>query len=114
MNRESTHPVVSIFLLHGVRVEESENGAGLRFPVLFVDFTEQQQRHKHIQVVEVTQLPDAEGFPLQRERAQSQMEQYASFPTRPEILRFVLDYFNAVISYMSHLSTKVYISRWEV
>jgi len=34
--------------------------------VLFVDFTEKEQRHKHFHVVEVIELPDAEGFSLGR------------------------------------------------
>lgn len=59
------HPVVSVLLLHGVWVEESDDAAGLRLPVLFVDVPEQQQGHKHLQVVEVAQLPDAECFALQ-------------------------------------------------
>lgn len=66
--RLSTHPVISIFLLHGVRVEESDDGARVRLPVLFVDFAKQKQGYKHFQVVEVVQFPDAEGSTLQIER----------------------------------------------
>lgn len=63
----STHPVISIFLLHGVGVEEADDRAKFRLPVLFMNVTEQEQRHKHFQVMEVIQLPDAEGCPLQEE-----------------------------------------------
>lgn len=61
----STHPVISIFLLHGVGIEEADERANVRLPVLFMNVTEQEQRDKHVQVMEVIQLPDAEGFPLQ-------------------------------------------------
>lgn len=61
----STHPVISIFLLHGVGVEEADDRAKFRLPVLFINITEQEQRDKHFQVMEVIQLPYAEGFPLQ-------------------------------------------------
>lgn len=61
----STHPVISIFLLHGVGVEEANDRAKFRLPVLFMHVTKQEQRDKHVQVMEVIQLPDAEGFPLQ-------------------------------------------------
>lgn len=70
----TTHPVVSVFLLHGVWVEEADDCARLRLPVLLVDLTEQQQRHKHLQVVEVVQLPDAEGFSLQSGGARSETQ----------------------------------------
>ena len=69
-----THPVISFFLLHGVRVEESDDSARLRLPVLFVDFAEKQKRHEHFQVMEVVQFPDAKGFALQRESAQSKWD----------------------------------------
>lgn len=77
--RLCTHPVISLFLLHGVWVEESDDGARLCLPVLFVNFTEQEQRHKHFQVMEVVQFPDAEGFALQRKSTQSKMRQYTVF-----------------------------------
>lgn len=71
----STHPVISVSLLHGVWVEEADDGARLGLPVLFMDLAEQEQRHKHFQVMEVVQLPDAEGFALQRGNAQSKAGQ---------------------------------------
>lgn len=97
--RLSTHPVISIFLLHGVWVEESDDRAGLRLPVFSMDFTKEQQRHKHFQVVEVIQFPDAEGFALHRGSAWSETPRTPQFPTRLKILRLkvVLDHFNAVI-----------------
>lgn len=69
--RLSTHPVISVFLLHGIWVEEPDDSAWLRLPVLFVDLAEQEQRHIHFQVMEVVQFPDAEGFALRRGSAQS-------------------------------------------
>lgn len=63
----SSHPIISVLLLHGVCVEEADDGAKLRLPVLFMNITKQQQRDKHVQVMEVIQLPDAEGFPLHEE-----------------------------------------------
>lgn len=62
----STHPIISIFLLHGVGVEEADDRAKFRLPVFFMYVTEQEQRDKHVQVMEVIQLPDAEGFPLKK------------------------------------------------
>lgn len=61
----STHPIISIFLLHGVGVEEADDGAKFCLPVLFMNVTKQEQRDKHVQVMKVIQLPDAESFPLQ-------------------------------------------------
>lgn len=61
----SAHPVVTVLLLHRVRVENADDGAGLRLPQLSVHVVEEQQGHKHLQVVQVIQLPDAEGFALQ-------------------------------------------------
>lgn len=60
-----THPVIPVFLLHGVGVEEADDCANSCLPVLFMNVTKQEQRDKHVQVVEVIKLPDAEGFSLQ-------------------------------------------------
>lgn len=49
----SAHPVISVLLLHGVWVEESDDGARVRLPKLSVNLAEQQQGDKHLQVVEV-------------------------------------------------------------
>lgn len=75
----SAHPVIAVLLLHGVWVEESDDGARVRLPKLPVNLTEQQQGDEHLQVVEVVQLPDAEGFALQRGSAQSETGQGAMF-----------------------------------
>lgn len=61
----SAHPVITVPLLHGVRVEDADDGAGLCLPELSVHVVEEQQGHEHLQVVHVIQLPDAEGFALQ-------------------------------------------------
>lgn len=61
----SAHPVITVLLLHWVRVEDANDSAGLRLPQLPVHVVEEQQGHKHLQVVQVIQLPDAEGFALQ-------------------------------------------------
>lgn len=66
--RLSAHPIISVFLLHGVWVEESDDGAGLSFPVFFVNFTKQQQRDEDFQVMEVVEFPDAKGLALQRRK----------------------------------------------
>lgn len=73
----STHPVISILLLHGVCVEEADDRAELRLPVLFMNVAKQEQRHKHVQVMEVIQLPDAEGFPLHEKAPLTPRIQYA-------------------------------------
>lgn len=73
----STHPVISILLLHGVCVEEADDCAKLCLPVLFMNVTKQEQRHKHVQVMEVIQLPDAEGFPLHDKAQLTPRTQYA-------------------------------------
>ena len=61
---EVPHPVVAVPLLHQVGVEDSDDGAHLRLPVLLVFVPEQHQRHAHLQVVEVAERPCAERVSL--------------------------------------------------
>ena len=61
---EVPYPVVAVPLLHQVGVEDSDDGAHLRLPVLLVFVPEQHQRHAHLQVVEVAERPCAERVSL--------------------------------------------------
>lgn len=86
----STHPVVAILLLHGVCVEEADDCAKLRLPVLFMNVAKQEQRHKHVQVMEVIQLPDAEGFPLHDKARLTPRIQYADIWSLTKVVPVLL------------------------
>lgn len=105
--RLSTHPVISVLLLHRVGVEEADDHARLRLPVLFVDFPEQQQGHKHFQVMEVVQFPDAEGFALQRGSARSKTEQCAVFPIHSMKLNVTLVVFQCCDKSLHHFDLPI-------
>ena len=62
-----THSIIAIFLFHGVWIEDADHGARLSFPVFLVHLSKQQKGHIHIQVMEVIQLPNAEGLALEKE-----------------------------------------------
>ena len=58
------HPVVAVPLLHQVGVEDPDDRAHLRLPVLLVFVPEQHQSHAHLQVMQVAERPGAERVSL--------------------------------------------------
>lgn len=56
----------TILVLHWVGIEDANHCPSVSLPQIRVNRPEQEERHIHFQIMKIIQLPDAEGFPLQK------------------------------------------------